>query len=72
MLDRAGIAPERRRFERAIDARYERQSYELTIPVPLQPIDQTILQKMAEAFHSRHLHTYGYDNRNEPVQIVKP
>ena len=70
MLDRAGIAPERRRFERAVDARYERQSYELTIPVPPQPIDQTSLQKIAEAFHSRHLQTYGHDNRTEPVKIV--
>ena len=32
MLDRAGVAPERRRFERSVDARYERQSYELSDP----------------------------------------
>jgi N-methylhydantoinase A len=70
MLDRAGITPERRRFERAVDARYERQSYELTIPVPPHPIDQTSLQKIAETFHSRHLQTYGHDNRTEPVKIV--
>jgi len=69
MLDRAGIAPERQRFERAVDARYERQSYELTIAVP-RHIDQTSLQKIAEAFHSRHLQTYGHDNRSEPVKIV--
>ena len=69
MLDRAGISPERQRFERAVDARYERQSYELTIPVP-RHIDQTSLQKIAEAFHSRHLQTYGHDNRSEPVKIV--
>ena len=70
MLDHAGIAPEHRRFERGVDARYERQSYELTIPVPPQPIDQTSLQKIAEAFHARHLQTYGHDNRTEPVKIV--
>jgi len=70
MLDRAGIAAERRRFERAVDARYERQSYELIIPVPPHPIDQTTLQQIAEAFHSRHLQTYGHDNRSEPVKIV--
>jgi N-methylhydantoinase A len=70
MLDRAGIAPESRRFERAVDARYERQSYELTIPVPPHSIDQTSFQKIAEAFHSRHLQTYGHDNRTEPVKIV--
>jgi N-methylhydantoinase A len=70
MLDRAGIATESRRFERAVDARYERQSYELTIPVPSHPVDQITLQKIAEGFHSRHLHTYGHDNRSEPVKIV--
>src|SRR5215472_16619225 len=70
MLDHAGIAPEHRRFERGVDARYERQSYELTIPVPPHPIDQTSLQKIAEAFHARHLQTYGHDNRTEPVKIV--
>jgi N-methylhydantoinase A len=70
MLDRAGIAPESRRFERAVDARYERQSYELTIPIPPHPIDQITLQKIAEAFHSRHLQAYGHDNRSESVKIV--
>jgi len=70
MLDRAGIAPESRRFERAVDARYERQSYELMIPIPPQPIDQITLQKIAEAFHSRHLQAYGHDNRSESVKIV--
>jgi N-methylhydantoinase A len=70
MLDRAGIAPERRRFQRSVDARYPRQSYELLIPVPPQSVDQTTLQKTAEIFHARHLHTYGHHNRDEPVQIV--
>ena len=70
MLDRAGIAPERRRFERSVDARYPRQSYELLIPVSPQSVNQTTLQKIAETFHARHLHTYGHDNRDEPVQIV--
>jgi N-methylhydantoinase A len=70
MLDRAGIAPERRRFERSVDARYPRQSYELLIPVSPQSVDQTTLQMIAETFHARHLNTYGHDNRDEPVQIV--
>lgn len=70
MLDGAAIGPERRRFERSVDVRYERQSYELTVPVPARPIDQTTLQEIAETFHLRHMHTYGHDNRGEPVQIV--
>ena len=28
------------------------------------------LAEIAEAFHDRHRHTYGHDNRSEPVQLV--
>ena len=70
MLDRAGVAPEQRRFERSVDARYARQSFELVVPVPPRPIDDAALAEIAAAFHDRHLHTYGHDNRGEPVQIV--
>ena len=70
MLDRAGVAPERRRFERSVDARYERQSYELAVPVPSRALDAAALAEIAEAFHDRHRATYGHDNRSEPVQLV--
>jgi len=70
MLDRARVAPERRRFVRSVDARYERQSYELTVPVPQRTLDAAALQEIAETFHDRHRITYGHDNRAEPVQIV--
>jgi N-methylhydantoinase A len=70
MLDRAGVTTGRRRFERSVDARYPRQSYELLVPAPSQPIDQASLKKIALAFHDRHLQTYGHDNRSESVQIV--
>ncbi len=70
MLDRAGVAPARRRFERSVDARYARQSYELSVPVPARALDATALDEIAEIFHNRHLTTYGHDNRSEPVQIV--
>jgi N-methylhydantoinase A len=70
MLDRAGVPSERRRLERSVDARYERQSYELAIPASRCPVDDTALAQIAETFHERHLQTYGYNNRSEPVQIV--
>jgi N-methylhydantoinase A len=70
MLDRAGVAADRRRFERSIDARYERQSYELAVPVPAGVLDAAALQALADAFHERHRRTYGHDNRGEPVQLV--
>jgi len=69
MLDRAGVAPERRSFARAVDARYARQAYELTVPVP-GTVDAPALGKIAEVFHDRHRRTYGHDNRSEPVQLV--
>jgi N-methylhydantoinase A len=70
MLDRAGVAPGQRRFERFVDARYARQSFELVVQVPTRPVDCAALEKIAETFHDRHLHTYGHNNRDEPVQIV--
>ncbi|HEY1364715.1 MAG TPA: hydantoinase/oxoprolinase family protein [Xanthobacteraceae bacterium] len=70
MLDRAGVAPPLRRFERSVDARYARQAYEISIPVPPRPIDAQVLSEIAAAFHDRHLRTYGHDNRSEPVHII--
>jgi N-methylhydantoinase A len=70
MLDRAGVGAERRRFERSIDARYERQSYELAVPVASRAVDAAALRDIADAFHDRHRRTYGHDNRSEPVQLV--
>jgi N-methylhydantoinase A len=70
MLDRAGVAIGRRRFERSVDARYERQSYELSIAVAARRLDAALLAEIAETFHGRHRATYGHDNRAEPVQLV--
>lgn len=70
MLARAGVAPEACRFERSIDARYARQSYELSVPVPPPPYGADSVAALAEAFHEVHRQTYGHDNRSEPVQFV--
>jgi N-methylhydantoinase A len=70
MLERAGVAPERRRFERSVDARYPQQSHELVVGMPPRTIDKAVLSEIADSFHDRHKHTYGHDNRSELVQIV--
>ena len=70
MLDRARVAPGRRRFERTVDARYERQSYELSVPAPWGPIGVAAIAAIADAFHVRHRQTYGHDAKGEPVQLV--
>ena len=70
MLDRAKVPADRRRFVRTVDARYARQSYELSVPVANDRLDSGSISDIANAFHERHRQTYGHDNRTEPVQIV--
>jgi N-methylhydantoinase A len=70
MFDRAGIAHERRRLEYSVDARYARQSFELVVPIPACPRDETALAEIGDAFHDLHCKTYGHDNRQEPVHVV--
>ena len=70
MLDRAGVTAERRRFERTVEARYQRQSYELSVPVPHGAITRGAIAEIADGFHQKHRQTYGHDNHAEPVQIV--
>jgi N-methylhydantoinase A len=70
MLERARVPEDRRRFERAVDARYVRQSYELAVPAGEPPFTSESLERIADAFHERHRQTYGHDNRGELVQLV--
>ncbi len=70
MLERAGVPAARRRFARSIDARYARQSYELSVPVAAPPFDTATLDAIETSFHALHRKTYGHDNNTEPVQIV--
>ncbi|MEM8973137.1 MAG: hydantoinase/oxoprolinase family protein [Pseudomonadota bacterium] len=70
MLERAGVQNDKRKYVRSVDARYERQSYEITVPVSDGDITADTIAQLAEAFHDRHRQTYGHDNRTEPVQLV--
>jgi N-methylhydantoinase A len=70
MLERAGVPAERRRFERGVDARYQRQSYELYVPVAAPPFSEATMADIARDFHHRHRQTYGHENSSEPVQLV--
>src|SRR5262249_46042757 len=70
MLARANVAVARRQFERSVDARYARQSYELAVSVAAGKLDAARIKEVAESFHDLHRRTYGHDNRSEPVQIV--
>ncbi|WP_137285702.1 hydantoinase/oxoprolinase family protein [Halorussus salinisoli] len=56
--------------ERAVDARYAGQSYELTVAVPDGEIDASALESIVESFHETHASRYGHAMRDEPVEFV--
>ncbi|HEV2099340.1 MAG TPA: hydantoinase/oxoprolinase family protein, partial [Stellaceae bacterium] len=52
------------------DLRYFGQNFELIIELSSDKLDTGALQKLVEAFHRRHKDYYGYDMRDQPVEIV--
>jgi N-methylhydantoinase A len=67
---REGIANSAMRFTRQVDLRYVGQSYELTVNLPDQPLDGTVLTEVLAAFHRTHDRSYGFSAPNEPVEFV--
>ena len=70
MLRNAGLPEADCAIERSADCRYARQAYELTAPLGPGPVTHALLEALADAFHERHLRTYGHKNPDEPVQMV--
>ena len=70
----AGVAPERRRLEPAVDLRYRGQTYDLTVPLGTSVGDAGIadpdLDAVAERFHARHERRYGHASPDEPLELV--
>ena len=60
LLDREGVPAERRYFEFAIDMRYQRQNFEISIPVPAGRMTEETLKKALADFHAEHRRSYGY------------
>ena len=70
MLEAALVPAGRRSLPRFADVRYQRQAYELTLPVADGPVTRESLDRLAAAFHDKHEQTYGHANRAEAVQLV--
>ena len=56
-----GVPPQATTLERLLDMRYRGQSYELSVPLTPDFVDQ---------FHTIHAQTYGHSEPNVPVEIV--
>lgn len=72
-LRAAGVSPENRRFVRKADARYDGQSYELTVRVGRREsgkVTRQTLDTLEERFHEAHEQRYGHVSPAEPVELV--
>lgn len=64
------LDPDMVRIERYLDLRYQRQTSELTIPLPDGKAGEELVAAVTEQFHSAHERNYGYRSENEPVVVV--
>jgi len=70
-LAKEGFAEDQRQFARTADLRYFGQAFEVRVPVPEGPVDDTVLSEVAERFHAEHRILYGYDFSGDPTQQVE-
>ncbi|MBC7780130.1 MAG: hydantoinase/oxoprolinase family protein, partial [Proteobacteria bacterium] len=56
--------------EWSVDLRYVGQSFELVLPLAQGWLDATALDGLIDAFHDRHREYYGYDIRDQAVELV--
>lgn len=68
-LAAAGISEANRRFDRAVDVRYQGQSFELTVQAPTS-MTAAALDTIADRFHDRHRERYGHASPGEPLELV--
>lgn len=70
LLDKEGVPADRRYFEFAVDMRYQRQNFEISIPVPAGKMTEETLKKALADFHAEHKRSYGYCKEDAIVQFV--
>lgn len=70
LLDKENIPAGRRSFTASVDARYERQNYELNIPLQSCHVTSEVLKEMCSMFHASHERNFGYSNQAFHVQLV--
>ena len=70
MLTREGVAQDARDFEWALDMRYDRQNYEITVPLKGRCLDEETFAQAIEDFHVAHKRAYGYRNDDGKIKLV--
>jgi N-methylhydantoinase A len=64
------VDPAAATFERAADARYVGQGYELRLPLPSSTIGPSELQAALARFHELHEQEYGHHFERAPIELV--
>jgi N-methylhydantoinase A len=70
LLAREGVAAAQRRLLCSVDLRYAGQSHELALAVPSGPLTSQVVAHLHEQFHAAHARAYGYDAREDAVELV--
>lgn len=70
LLDKEKISADRRTFAASVDARYERQNYEINIPLNGTAVTEESLREALGVFHTVHEKNFGYCNEAFRVQFV--
>ena len=70
ILERDGVPPAQRRYDRSLDIKYVGQGYTLNIPIVETHCTAATLPAIAERFHARHDALYGFRADAEPVEII--
>jgi len=70
LLAREGVAAAQRRLLRSVDLRYQGQSHELAVAVPSGALTPQALTQLHEQFHTAHARAYGYDAREDAIELV--
>lgn len=70
LLDKEGVPEDRRYFEFFIDMRYQRQNFEICIPISSGVMTEAVLEQALKDFHSEHKRSYGYSKKDAVVQFV--
>lgn len=71
-LEGQRVPADTRRYEHAVDMRYEGQDYSLTVPLDdaREPSRPDFLQRIAERFGAAHAARYGHSMPDAPVEFV--
>ncbi|MFZ5823927.1 MAG: hydantoinase/oxoprolinase family protein [Bacillota bacterium] len=70
LLEKEQVPAERRRYILTVDARYQRQNYELPINVEEGELTPAGLADLLSRFHAEHARAYGYARPQAPVEFV--